>query len=226
MIEFKVTGETWKEIRKNLEGMFPESEPTKVSETVENPPNSFTTQGKLLEVTASQHPPGLNLSATPPSDPPVVDASPSDAPIPFEPPEPVVLPSHPGLPTLDLDIMNIPWNPDIHTRTKSKNDDGTWRKKRQSPHFEKKETILPPGTGIKSKSAVETPQPTALPEQFQTIETLMLYVNKINASGKGNYETIQQYLNSLGIQNVMQIAPSELPKTAMSLLKHFGVPYQ
>jgi len=223
MIEFKVTGETWKEILIKLEGLFPETKTEKISETIENPLDSFTTQKKssyLDEETESVE---------------------SNFP---------VLPTPADLPTLTLDSVGVPWDPDIHTRTKSTNEDGTWRQKRQSPGFEKKKSpesgiasqppvippgtviasqppVIPPGTGIASQSQLSTPEPLvqSLPKGFNTLEDLMNYIIKINDSRKATFEDIRIYLETLGINNVVQLPINKLAQTAATLRLKFGVKY-
>lgn len=221
MIEFKVTGETWKEILEKLEGMWtpitqPESAPLDketVVETVEEPTDKFKVEIKI-PLTASEH---------------VEEAFrkrgyqvPSDPALPAAPIEPPAY-SLPGVITPEPDSAGNPWNPDIHTRTKAKNDDGSWRLKRKSPGFEKKK--VPTGPVVPIPGKVITPDFTIPSILVDSLEKLAAYAIKIGKEKNLKENVVREYLTSIGIPNVLQVPKEKLPEVAEKLKTHFGVDY-
>lgn len=194
MIEFKVTGETWKEIQKNLEGLFnkermpdsvdlePVVEPSTVIETVETPPDEFTPEWKE-----------------------------PDSPLEAILPQP--LPSPPGA-IANLDSGRNPYNPEIHTRTKATNDDGTWKLKRRSPK-------LPAPSKVVTPPAI----PDFTATQIDDLGKLATYVVKINTEKNLTEHIVPNFLKSIRIPNIIQVPKEKLPEVAEKLKSNFGVEY-
>lgn len=219
MIEFKVTGETWKEILKKLEGMWihtthrdtaPLSKDP-VIETVEEPTNEFGPEVKIPKkwdtekLPAGERPtykiPQMKTEVVPP---PILPPSSS----------PVY-----NVPGMKLDSAGHPWNPDVHTRTKAINEDGTWRNKRKTPGFEKRSGPVKPEPG-----KVATPSvPPSL--RIDDLPKFALYATKINTEKNLKDNIIRDYLISIGIPNILQIPEEKLPEVAETLKTHFGVEF-
>lgn len=204
MIEFKVTGETWKEILGKLEGMLvqPDSAPLSeepVIETTEEPTDEFKPEWKEPEPPIDPSPPAL----------------------------PVLLPaSSPALPNpaynvpgIELDSTGSPWNPSIHTRTQAKNDDGSWKFKRKTPGFPKKSGPVKPEPG---KVATPIIPPSLRIDDFTKFA---VYATKINTEKNLKDNIIRDYLISIGIPNILQIPKEKLPEVAETLKTHFGVEF-
>lgn len=202
MIEFKVTGDTWKEILKKLEGMWihaTQPDPTvlrkePVIETTEEPTDEFKPEWKEPD-------PPPALPVFPPASSPAL-------------PNPVY-----NVPGMKLDSAGHPWNPDVHTRTKAKNDDGSWRNKRKTPGFEKRS-----GPVIPQPGKVTTPTiPPSL--RIDDLTKFALYATKINTEKNLKDNIIRDYLISIGIPNILQIPKEKLPEVAETLKTHFGVEF-
>lgn len=204
MIEFKVTGDTWKEILKKLEGMWiqPESGPSvkeAVIETVEEPTDEFKPEWKEPDPSIDPSPPALPV--LPPASSPAS-------------PNPIY-----NVPGMKLDSAGHPWNPDVHTRTKAKNDDGSWRNKRKTPGFEKRS-----GPVKSEPGKVTTPIiPPSL--RIDDITKFAAYATKINKEKNLKDNIIRDYLISIGIPNILQIPQEKYSEVAETLKNHFGVEF-
>lgn len=224
MIEFKVTGDTWKEILKKLEGMWPgiEKVPTgepisDIIETTEKPTDEFKPEENKEFSQITTESPLETVPILPPAPLPPTKPISSPASVPVLPP--TSSPTLPIVPGVKLDSAGHPWNPDVHTRTKAKNDDGTWRNKRKTPGFEKRS-----GPVIPQPGKVTTPTvPPSL--RIDDLTKFAAYATKINTEKNLKDNIIRDYLISIGIPNILQIPKEKLPEVAETLKTHFGVEF-
>ena len=234
MIEFKVTGERWREILETLDGMFPGVDISinkSVVDTVEEPEDSFKTtmtaydkDDPVVKNIVADSPTVVTPVKKPIGRPPAV-AKPSG-----------VLEKY-KLPFGPLDSANQPWDKNIHARTKTKTEDGRWRLKRKTPGFATSADSQPlpvvtaPGipSAVSSSPAVVTPAIpdfTAPPaDAIDTQQKMIAYLTKIKESKGIDYGVISQYFTTQGIVNILHVPLEKLPEVAANLKIKFGVDY-
>lgn len=121
----------------------------------------------------------------------------------------------------DVDKNGFAWNAEIHSSSKAKNADGTWRYRRGVDpavvtHIESQLRMAASAPAVPSfQPAIQTiEQPIVANEQtapaqtggIWTFPTVIARIAELQASGRTNQEKIQQVLTQLGIPNIAMIA--------------------
>jgi len=107
-------------------------------------------------------------------------------------------------PSIEVDSENMPWDSRIHAKTKTKDKDGRWKKRKDvSKAFAQEVT-----EEVSSAMAVPTPDLSDVaPEHIEeTFHSLMLKITDAINKGKVSHEQVINIVQSEGLQSVILLS--------------------
>lgn len=118
---------------------------------------------------------------------------------------------------VELDVSGLPWDGRIHSSTKAKNKDGTWRALRGLNDEAKAKSIeaelraamaagAPPAPPAPPSPPATLPAPPAA-AGAPTFATLMVKITTAKTAGKLAQEAVDAALAQVGLTTMMQLAP-------------------
>jgi hypothetical protein len=128
-------------------------------------------------------------------------------------PEPLVLNVPPPPPADDIDSAGVVWDAAVHSANRTKNADGTWRKRRGV------ETAVPPPPPAADSAAVPPAPVTAAPNWPATVQELMPLVTRAMVAGTLTPAAIGEACRSVGITALPDLAtrPELIPAMCAAL---------
>lgn len=123
-------------------------------------------------------------------------------------------------PTVELDSEGFPWNHEIHAESRSKNQDGSWRKKRgvKDEMYESTKQQMRAMMGGATSATVPGPStiPTASPSApAQTVPG--------PATGDTGYDALMMWLNGPMVASPQKLTMADLSKTISDVAPMFGI---
>ena len=104
----------------------------------------------------------------------------------------------------ELDANGAEWNPELHTRTKTKNADGTWRLKRGA----KKAEVAAPAEPETTQETAEEPEPTE-PEQPASLPEMSAQVALEKVLEEKGMAEARAVLKQFGAERLSEVTEAQ-----------------
>ena len=177
-------------------------EPAAVSQTQP----SLISQDEIERLTSGQTQPPVNQAPPLEQTQPPVNQAP-----PVEQTQPPVNQMRP------VDADGVVWDGRIHASTKTKTQDGRWKKKR-GVDANLVAQVMAELQGRQSAPPINQTQAATVPSQITTIEQLSMRFGDLIAQGKIDMAGMQQIMmDTVGFSNINQLQPHQVAQVAAAL---------